>query len=269
MEIIDEEDVIEGHDVIGYRINKARKRFEELDDDDSVTITIYKPPEPDILVDILRGLKREFYTKNISKRCTEYILAELGYRTLYKYLARSGFLNIQKTTIRIKGTIGSRLVDGYPEMANFVLSQRDNTASMYFHVSRQQHEQLKEMAEGLYISIGDILLMCLVCAFNDLNGRFDTCSQADIRYEKYCSTDGFLSIIMNHIDEVVNKAKLYIRNSIPILGLCVMEKECVINSGLNVSDAYKKKLTIEKKLMDDMNKFLEDNHNAPGWIETL
>ena len=269
MEIIDESEVIEGNDIIGYRINKAKKMFDGLDEDDSVTVTIHRPPEPDILTDILRGLKKEFSTKNISKRCTEYILAELGYRTCYKYLARSGFLDIQKTTVRIKGTIGSRLVDGYPEMANFVLSQRDNTVHTYFHVSRQQHEQLKEIADSLYIPIGDILLMCLVCAFNDLNGRFDTCSQADIKYEKYCSTDGFLSGIMNHINEIVEKAKLYVRNSRPTLELCIKEKEGVMNSGLEVPDGYKKKLDIEQKLMNDMDKFLENNDNAVGQIDVL
>jgi len=141
MEMIDESDVIEGNDIIGYRINKARKMFDELDKDDFVTVTIHKPPEPDILSEILRGLKKEFSTRGINKRCTEYVLTELGYRTCYKYLAQSGFLIIQKTTKRIRDTIGSRLVDGYPEMANFVLSQRDNTFHIHLHVSQQQHEE--------------------------------------------------------------------------------------------------------------------------------
>ena len=262
MEIIDESDVIEGDDIIGYRINNAKEKFEGLDKDDFVTITIHRPPEPDILADILRGLKKEFSGKKINKRCTEYVLAELGYRTCYKYLAKSGFLDIQKITKKIKDTIGSRLVDGYPEMANFVLSQRDNTVSVYFHVSQQQHEQLKEMAYDLYIPTGDILLMCLVCVFNDLNGRFDSCTRSDIRYEKYCSTDGFLSVIMNHTNEIVEKAKLYISNSRPILELCIKEKECVIDSDLKVPYNYQKKLGIEKKLMRDVDSLVENSYNA-------
>ncbi len=262
MDIIDESDVIYGNDVIGYRINKAKEKFEGLDKDDFVTITIHRPPEPDILADILRGLKKEFSGKDINKRCTEYILTELGYKTCYKYLVQSGFLDIQKTTKKIKDTIGSRLVDGYPEMANFVLSQRDNTVSVYFHVSQQQHEQLKEMAYDLYIPTGDMLLMCLVCAFNDLNGRFDSCTRSDIKYEKYCSTDGFLSVIMNHTNEIVEKAKLYISNSRPILKLCIKEKECVIDSGLQVSHNYKKKLSLEQRLMKDIDELLESNYGA-------
>lgn len=267
MDLVDEDDIIYGDDVIGYRISKAKEKFEGLDKEDFVTITIHKPPEPDILADILRGLKKEFSGKNINKRCTEYILAELGYRTCYKYLATSGFTNIQKTTKKIKDTIGSRLVDGYPEMANFVLSQRDNTVSIYFHVSQQQHEQLREIAYDLYMPTGDVLLMCLVCAFNDLNGRFDSCTRSDIKYEKYCSTDGFLSVIMNHINEIVDKAKLYIRNSRPILELCIKEKECVIekermiDSGLQISYNYKKKLIMEQKLMKDIDELLINNYN--------
>lgn len=259
MEMIDESEVIEGNDVIGYRINKAKKIFDDLDKDDLVTVTIHKPPEPDILSEILRGLKKEFSARGINKRCTEYILAELGYRTCYKYLAKSGFLSIQKTTKRIRDTIGSRLVDGYPEMANFVLSQRDNTFRLHLHVSQQQHEQLKDMSCDLYIPIGDILLMCLICAFNDLNGRFDTCNKADIKYEKYCSTDGFLSVIMNHANEIVEKARLYVVNTRPVLELGIKEKECVIDSGLKISDSYKKKLDIEQKLIKDIDKFLEDD----------
>ena len=52
METIDESEVIEGHDIIGYRIDKAKKKFDELEEDDSVTITIHRPPESDILTDI-------------------------------------------------------------------------------------------------------------------------------------------------------------------------------------------------------------------------
>jgi len=256
METVDESEVIEGNDIIGHRINKAKNKFEGLDTDDFVTVTIHRPPEPEILSEILRGIKKEFSTKRISKRCSEYILAELGYRTCYRYLAQEGFLSIQRTTKRIRDTIGSRLVDGYPEMANFVLSQRDNTVHSHFHVSQQQHEQLKEMSYDLYIPIGDVLLMCLICAFNDLNGRFEICSRADIKYERYCSTDGYLSIIMNHTNEIVEKARLYIVNSRPILELGIKEKECVIDAGMKIPGNYKKKLDIEKKLMEDIDGFL-------------
>src|SRR3990167_5217722 len=93
MELIDESEVIE-NDVIGYRIKKAKKMFNDLDREDFVTVTIHKPPEPDILADILRGLKKEFAVKNMNNGCTEFVLAELGYRTCYKYLARSGFIYI-------------------------------------------------------------------------------------------------------------------------------------------------------------------------------
>jgi|SRR3972149_4828083 len=261
MELIDESEVIE-NDVIGYRIKKAKKMFNDLDREDFVTVTIHKPPEPDILADILRGLKKEFAVKNMNNGCTEFVLAELGYRTCYKYLARSGFLEIQKITKRIKDTIGSKLVDGYPEMANFVLSQRDNTARIYFHISQQQHRQLKEMSYDLYISIGDILLMCLVCVFNDLNGRLETCSRIDLKYEKYCSADGYLSVIMNHTKEIVEKARLYIINSRPVLELGIREREGVITAGLKTPDNYKKKLDMEQRLMDDMDKFIGSIHNA-------
>lgn len=269
MDLVDESEVIEGNDVIGYRINKAREMFDELDGDDFITVTIHKPPEPDILTDILRGLKKEFATKGMNSGCTEYILTELGYRTCYKYLARSGFLSIQRITKRIKDTIGSKLVDGYPEMANFVLSQRDNTANVYLHISQQQHRQIKEMSSDLYIPIGDILLMCLVCAFNDLNERFETCSRIDLKYEKYCSTDGFLSVIMNHTKEIVEKARLYVINCRPVLELGIRERECVISAGIQIPDNYKKKLSIEQRLMDDMDKFIGSNHSIVGKIEGI
>ena len=269
MEIVDESDVIEGDDVIGYRIKRAKKLFDELDKEDFVTVTIHRPPEPETLADILRGLKKEFSLKGMNNRCAECVLTELGYRTCYKYLARSGFLDIQKITKRIKDTIGSRLVDGYPEMANFVLSQRDNTVNIYVHVSEQQHKQLKEMSFDLYIPIGDILLMCLTCAFNDLEGRFETCGKMDIKYEKYCSANGYLSVIMNHTSEVVEKARLYIVNSRPTLELGIEEKESVIGSGLKVPDNYMKKLGAEKKLMDSMDKFLGSNHNTVGCVDSL
>lgn len=264
MEIVDESEVIEGDDVVGYRIKRAKKLFDELDKDDFVTVTIHRPPEPETLAEILRGLKKEFSVKGMNNRCTECVLTELGYRTCYKYLARAGFLDIQKITKRIKDTIGSRLIDGYPEMANFVLSQRDNTVNIYVHISEQQHKQLKEMAFDLYIPIGDVLLMCLTCAFNDLEGRFDTCSKMDIKYEKYCSSNGFLSVIMNHTGEVVEKARLYIVNSRPTLELGIKEKESVIGSGLQVPENYIKKLGAEKKLMKDVDKFLGSNLVAFG-----
>jgi hypothetical protein len=264
MEIVDKSEVIEGNDVVGYRINKARESFSELDREDFITVTIHRPPEPDILNDILRGLKKEFSAKNMNSGCTEYVLTELGYRTCYKYLATAGFLDIQKITRRIKDTIGSRLVDGYPEMANFVISQRDNTAKVYLHISQQQHKQLKEMSSDLYIPIGDVLLMCLVCAFNDLNGRFDSCSRIDLKYEKYCSTDGFLSVIMNHTKEIVDKAKLYIINSRPVLELGIKERECIIEAGVKIPDNYEKKLGVERRLMSDIDKYIGSNHNFVG-----
>jgi len=118
------------------------------------------------------------------------------------------------------------------------------------------------MAFDLYIPIGDILLMCLTCAFNDLEGRFDTCSKMDIKYEKYCSANGFLSVIMNHTNEVVEKARLYIVNSRPTLELGIKEKESVIGSGLKVPENYMKKLGTEKKLINDVDKFLISNHNT-------
>lgn len=261
MEIVDESDVMEGRDTIGYRIKKAKETFEMLDKDDFVTVSIHRPPEPDVLADILRGVKREFSLKGINKRCSEYILTELGYRTCYRYLAQSGFLGVQKITKKIRDTIGSRLVDGYPEMANFVLSQRDNTVHVHLHVSQQQHEQLKEMSYDLYIPIGDVLLMCLVCAFNDLSDRCDTCSRADIKYEKYCSTDGYLSVIMNHTNEIVEKARLYIINSKPVLDIGIKEKEYVISSNIDIKvpSNYKKKLGVEKKLMSEIDKFLDES----------
>jgi hypothetical protein len=269
MEIVDESEVIEGDDVVGYRLKRAKKLFDELDKEDFVTITIHRPPEPETLVDILRGLKKEFSVKGMNNRCTEHVLTELGYRTCYKYLARSGFLDIQKITKRIKDTIGSRLIDGYPEMANFVLSQRDNTVNIYLHVSEQQHKQLKEVAFDLYIPIGDVLLMCLTCAFNDLEERFDTCGKMDIKYEKYCSTNGFLSVIMNHTNEIVNKARLYIINSRPTLELGIKEKESVISSGLPVPSNYMKKLGAEKKLLRDIDKFIGNYHNTVGCVDLL
>ena len=264
MEIVDKSEVIEGNDVVGYRINKAREAFNDLDNDDFITVTIHRPPEPDILTDILRGLKKEFATKGMNSGCTEYVLTELGYRTCYKYLSRAGFMDVQKITKRIKDTIGSRLVDGYPEMANFVLSQRDNTANVYMHVSQQQHKQLKEMSSDLYIPIGDILLMCLVCAFNDLNERFEACGRIDLKYEKYCSTDGFLSVIMNHTSEIVDKARLYIVNSRPVLELGIKERECIIEAGIKIPENYRKKLNVEQRLMGDIDNFVGNFHNAVG-----
>lgn len=269
MDIVGKEDVIEGNDVIGYRINRAKEKFEELDREDFVTVTIHKPPEPDILYDIIRGLKKEFSIKDVNSGCTEYILTDLGYRTFYRYLANVGFIDIQRITKRIKDTIGSKLVDGYPEMANFVMSQRDNTANIYLHVSAQQHKQLKEMSSDLYISIGDVLLMCLVCAFNDLSGRFETCSKIDLKYEKYCSTDGFLSVIMNHAREIVDKARLYIINSRPVLELGIIERECILERKIKIPENYGKKLSVEKRLMQDIDNFIGSNHNFVGTIEGL
>ena len=263
VDLVDRADCFEDdeNDIIGYRIKRAKEKFENLDKDDFTTVSINRPPEPDILSEILRGLKKEFSSKNINKRCVEYLLTELGYRTYYKYLSESGFLKIQKVTKKIRDTIGSRLVDCYPEMANFVLSQRDNTVHLYFHISQQQHEQLFEMASDLYIPIGDVLLICMTCAFNDLNERYDTCSNSDLKYEKYCSTDGFLSVIMEHINEVVRKARLYIINSKPVLELAIKEKECLIGAGIQVSDSYKKKLQIERKLREDIEEFLEKEND--------
>jgi len=86
----------------------------------------------------------------------------------------------------------------------------------------------------------------------------------DIKYEKYCSSDGFLSVIMNHTNEVVEKARLYIVNSRPTLELGIKEKESVIGSGLQVPDNYIKKLGAEKKLMKDIDKFLGSNLIAFG-----
>lgn len=262
--IIDESECFEDdeNDIIGYRIKKAKKRFEDLDKEDFITVTIHRPPEPDTLSDILRELKRELSKKSINKRCTEYILAELGYRTLYKYLSESGFQDMQDVTKKIRKTIGNRLVDRYPEMANFILSQRDNTVHTYFHISEQQHEQLQEIAYDLYIPIGDVLLMCIVCAFNDLNVRFDACSSSDLKYKKYCSTDGFLSVVMDHINEIAKKARLYIINSKPILELVIKEKECVICSGTQIPDSYREELREERKLMESIKKFLESDDNA-------
>lgn len=265
MEIIDESECFEDgeSDIIGYRIKKAKEKFETLEKDDFTTIAINRPPEPDILSEILRGLKKEFSSKSINKRCTEYVLVELGYKTLYKYLSQSGFQRTQKITKLIRDTISHRLVDGYPEMANFVLSQRDNTVHIYFHVSQQQHEQLYEINQDLYIPIGDVLLLCLICAFNDLNGRFNTCNKPDLKYEKYCSTDGFLSVIMNNINEIAEKARLYVINSKSVLELCIKEKECVISSGVQVPKDYTRKLQEEKKLRNGVYEFfLEGNDNA-------
>jgi len=264
MEIVDKSECFEERDVIGYRIKKAKEKFEALEKEDLITVTINRPPEPDTLSEILRGLKREFSSKGVNKRCTEYVLAELGYRAFYKYLSRSGFLMIQKITKRIRDTIGHRLVDDYPD-ANFVLGlgQRDNRVRINVHVSQQQHEQLCEIGADLHISIGDALLMCMVCVFNDLNGRFDACSHSDVKYKKYCSTDGFLSVIMNHIDKITESARLYIINSKPILELGIKEKEYVISSGMQVPSDYAKKLQIERRLRDDVCKFFLENQLPP------
>ena len=76
-------------------------------------------------------------------------------------------------------------------------------------------------------------------------------------------------MIMNHTSEVVEKARLYIVNSRPTLELGIKEKESVIGSGLKVPENYMKKLGAEKKLMVDMDKFLESNHKAVGCIDSL
>lgn len=260
IDIVDESECTEDNDndndIVERSIWKAKAKFESLEKDDFSTVTIYKPPEPYIFTNILMEIKKEFSGDDINKRCTEFILAELGHNTFYNMLKSSGFLIVQKIVKKIRDAIGSRLIDGYPEMSNFVISQRDNTVRTDIHVSQQQHVLLKQLAHDLYIPIGDVLLICIICSFNVLRDRFKVCQNTDIKYDKYCSMNGYMSVIADNIREIVKKAYLYVINSKKELELSIEERLGAINSRKDIGDGYKNKLVVEQKLMKEIEQFI-------------
>lgn len=254
--LVDGKDVKhKNNDIIDRYIKSLKEDFYLLNEEDKTAITIYSPPYPETLKNILKGIKKDIG----DKRFAEYFLTDMGYKLLYKRMATSKFLVVQRITKRIRDTIGTKLIENYPKMIADI-DERDNKTKITIHISQKQHEQLQEVEDDTNIGLGNVQLLCLICATNQLRDKFDVCQNSDIRYEKYCSTDGYLAVVFNTIEDMSDKLKRYIINALPVIKLSIAEREGAIKSGvIKLPADYAKKLDKEIKLRDDIEKLLEED----------